>query len=91
MYGRYNYQEPDFAQSRHAEVSESMCLVYGEGPLSDVSHVAIMFVCLIISAIQVLRRFATRRRVLLIYYLYRNVSTRIVQTCYLLASPPGSE
>ena len=50
------------------------------GSLSTVSHVAAMFVCLIISALHFLRRVISRRSVLfLIYYINRKDPTRIVK------------
>ena len=39
----------------------------GWAPLTTVSHVLGMFVCLIMSGFQVLRRLVSRRRVLLLY------------------------
>ena len=45
-----------------------------DGKLSTVTQVVVMFVCLIMDALQVLRRVAPGRRDLLIYYI-ENVST----------------
>ena len=52
-----------YAGNRHWSIG----LVYGAGPQSTVSNVAVMFVWLIMSALPVLRRIVSHRRVLLLY------------------------
>ena len=61
---------PGFSQSRQAEVLGPPGLGCGIGPLPTVAQSAVMFDCLTMSALRVLRRIVTHRRVLLMYYLY---------------------